>query len=636
MGFVSSFVRHFARRTHKSNLLREFNVDSSLFAVEIQPDTSWVGDNEKVMIGNVAQAVFREDGLRGVVATKCVGKKEDEELSASAPLVTIPASLAIEVTNARPPTPFPKFMSQSFWENCLWDQRLAAMLLFEKKVLGRDSERLQWIQQLPSSYSTPYAWNDKLLDDELQYASLAQRVRRQRKDWREFFAKWQTAAKDSTGDQFLQSGLKLDDVVWALQTVNSRAFSGAYEGSSADQRQQLLLFTGALTLIWPLAGLGTWEQSLSAAVAVALSIFLRDLLTSSSLGNSKLKRYVICPFIDMFNHRSGCVSDVSYNYFANQFELRTEQYQEGSQVFLSYGRQSNDRLLQYYGFVDAGNCHDVYDFNTNIIELLLARADEMEDQGSLPIPSNANLSPEQRLQAIAAALQRTEVTDATYLGTRRVTNTRGDRVPVRLYREPPQSLFADDEDGVLDNEGEGEGAPDAPIRGQGQMETTPGIIGRFDDVTVRALRALYATEAEWASFGDLRNAQALGRSLSSETEECIAAALRAFCRLELRDKPTTLAEDQALLLVHSERKAGAGKGLNAGMAKGKDVTVSDGAADTGRGFAASKQRKGQRAGAGDEAVEMDPSGLYRDALVGALAFRIEKKKLLCDAALVPS
>ena len=170
------------------------------------------------------------------------------------------------------------------------------------------------------------------------------------------------------------------------------------------------------------------------------------------------------------------------------------------------------------------------------------------------------------------------------------------------------------------------------------METTPGIIGRFDDVTVRALRALYATDAEWASFGDLRNAQALGRCLSSETEECIAAALRALCRLELRDKPTTLAGDQALLLAHSEREAGAGagKGLDAGMAKGKGVTASDGAADTGRGFATSKQRKGQRAGAGDEAVEMDPSGLYRDALVSALAFRIEKKKLLCDAALVPS
>lgn len=602
-----------------------------LFAVEIQPDTSWVGDDQKVMIGDVAQAVFREDGLRGVVATKGVGKKEDEELSASTPLVTIPASLAIEVTNARPPTPFPKFMSQKFWESCLWDQRLAALLLFEKKVLGRDSDKLQWIQQLPSAYSTPYTWNDKLLDDELQYASLAQRVRRQRKDWNDFYMNWQSAAKDSGGGQLLQNNIQFDDVVWALQTVNSRAFSGAYEGSSADQRQQLLLFTGALTLIWPLAGLGTWEQSLSAAVAVALSIFLRDLLTSSSLSNSKLKRYVICPFIDMFNHRSGCVSDVSYNYFANQFELRTEQYQEGQQVYLSYGRQSNDRLLQYYGFVDTDNCYDVYDFNANIIELLLAKADEMEGQGSPPIPTSPSLSPEQRLQAIAGALQRTEVTDATYLGIRRVTNTRGDKVPTRLYREPPRSLFVDKE--LVESEEEGDDGGGGRSRDQSRLGSSFGIISCFDDVTVRALRALYATDAEWASFGGLGNVQALGKRLSAETEESVAAALRAFCRLELRDKPTSLQEDQAMLLAYSERKMSTAAGEKVVRMNGMDGVASDAAASKDKGFAATKPKNGKK----DKSAVMDPSGLYRDALVSALVFRIEKKKLLTDVQVeVPS
>ena len=62
---------------------------------------------------------------------------------------------------------------------------------------------------------------------------------------------------------------------------------------------------------------------------------------------SNLKRYVICPYVDMFNHKSSCESDVSYNYFSNRFELRTQGYEAGEQVFISYGRQSNDRLLQY-------------------------------------------------------------------------------------------------------------------------------------------------------------------------------------------------------------------------------------------------------------------------------------------------
>ena len=33
---------------------------------------------------------------------------------------------------------------------------------------------------------------------------------------------------------------------------------------------------------------------------------------------------------------------------------------QGTQVFISYGQQSNDSLLQYYGFVEAGNPHDTY------------------------------------------------------------------------------------------------------------------------------------------------------------------------------------------------------------------------------------------------------------------------------------
>ena len=33
---------------------------------------------------------------------------------------------------------------------------------------------------------------------------------------------------------------------------------------------------------------------------------------------------------------------------------------QGEQVFISYGQQSNDSLLQYYGFVEAGIPHDTY------------------------------------------------------------------------------------------------------------------------------------------------------------------------------------------------------------------------------------------------------------------------------------
>ena len=265
------------RRLSTSTSLRVLRDDTQLLS-----DISWVGEASQIKIDGVSQAVFSSDGLRGVAATKYVGVRKGEDLSASTPLVTIPANLAIEVTNARPPTPFPKFVAQSFWEGCLWDQRLAFSLLYEALVLREESEKSSWISQLPSSYTTPYSWNHKELE-ELQYDSLINRVERQRKDWASFFDNWNASAWNTKGTEFLNSNITYKDVLWALETVNSRAFSGTYEGSSADQRQQLLFFTGALTLVWPLAGLGTWEQSLSAAIAVALSIFMRDLLTSSSI-----------------------------------------------------------------------------------------------------------------------------------------------------------------------------------------------------------------------------------------------------------------------------------------------------------------------------------------------------------------
>ena len=33
---------------------------------------------------------------------------------------------------------------------------------------------------------------------------------------------------------------------------------------------------------------------------------------------------------------------------------------KGSEMFISYGPRSNDQLLQYYGFVEEQNAHDIY------------------------------------------------------------------------------------------------------------------------------------------------------------------------------------------------------------------------------------------------------------------------------------
>jgi len=66
-----------------------------------------------------------------------------------------------------------------------------------------------------------------------------------------------------------------------------------------------------------------------------------------------------CRYVDMFNHRSSVASDVAYEYFTNSFACGVNQGSSpGEQVFISYGRRSNDQLLLYYGFVENDNPDD--------------------------------------------------------------------------------------------------------------------------------------------------------------------------------------------------------------------------------------------------------------------------------------
>ena len=241
--------------------------------------------------------------------------------------VSVPAELVIETNNNRPPSPFLTFCSEKFWsEQCKWDHRLALKLIYEKKGFNRNSKlnKQPWIDKLPESFSTPLHWSKNDIK-KTQYSALENKVKKQLEDWQKFYSNWSTHISGS--DEISQ--VTFDEFVWALECVNSRAFSGIYEGSSASERRGLYLFTGALTLLWPLAGLGTAEQSLGAAVLVAISIISKDFFFSRAAG---LKRYVICPYIDMFNHQSTCTSDVSYGYFSDTFELKTQGYKKGQQV----------------------------------------------------------------------------------------------------------------------------------------------------------------------------------------------------------------------------------------------------------------------------------------------------------------
>jgi hypothetical protein len=296
---------------------------------------AWASSKSAGSLSKVELATFQPVGLRGLRATRPLAPRDES--------ISWPASLALQVTTGMRT---PVGVSKPLWSGAQWYTRLALLLLL-KKAEGAGSELAPWLDALPRSFDTPYSWPDTDLAA-LHYPQLLDAVRRQRAEWAQIHA-------DVEASGFACSRAQLE---WALHNVRSRAFSGAYEGSTYAQRIGLFGFIALLTIIYPLVGAGSWNQSLTGAASALIFLVARDIATPKVLD---LKRYVLCPLIDMLNHDGTISSDVAYRVFTNQFCVTSESaVGAGGEVRISYGPRSNDQLLQYHGFVERACVHDAY------------------------------------------------------------------------------------------------------------------------------------------------------------------------------------------------------------------------------------------------------------------------------------
>lgn len=125
---------------------------------------------------------------------------------------------------------------------------------------------------------------------------------------------------------------------------------------------------------------------------------------------------------------------------------------------------------------------------------------------------------------------------------------------------------------------------------------------KYDDISVRCLRALYSTTDEWNSL-KLDSLERLGVTLSSETENKVEKACATIAQLELESKPTSIQDDLITL-----------KELNNN--------------DNSKGFSSNKITNNIK----NNDDDIDPSGVFKDSKIAALSFCIEKKKLLLEAS----
>ena len=354
-----------------------------------------------------------------------------------------------------------------------------------------------WLQSLPRQFDTPFHWTDASLQDQLQYSYLPNSVRRQRQEWQTYYniyvQQCQSSHNNDRDSRTKPSIISYEHFVWGCECARSRAFAGSYSGSAYNPN--LYLFTLLLMTIYVGGNFGTLEQAANGAGVVFAATILNDFVLPKF---SKIQRYVICPMIDMTNHNSRLAQgEVSFEYFSNSYSLSIKPntvLKPNEQVFISYGTRSNDQLLQYYGFVEANNPHDVY---------VMPPIREW-DISALEMACGRTFQPGRLQQLDAAGLL-------------------GSATPVN----------SDDMDN--DNDSDSYSKRDGVV-----LSRSIGL----DPAILQALRVLVSSDEEWNAAKQSIGNFSIERSI--DNEQCARFVALTAIEMELSSKPTTIEEDVAL------------------------------------------------------------------------------------------
>lgn len=439
----------------------------------------------------MVQSIGDDSGL-GLVTTK--------QVPSGSVMVTVPSKVALSVESpGGGPDDFglsDLVTERRTFRDLPWYVQFSFYLYKLDKVSSVKSgmDLRPWLDSLPRQFDTPIHWRNKNERNEwLQYQHMTESVDRQEKSWRDMYQKLQSSTKAST--------MTWEDFLWGCECARSRAFSGGYTGAPFNPliyAFTLLLVTGYLGL-----GLGSFDDAANGAAFVFCATVLRDFVLPKFF---RVKKYVICPLIDMCNHQSiGTSANVAYEFFADAYSLSvTQAVNSGEEVYISYGSRSNDQLLQYYGFVETDNPHDVY------------------------------IMPPLREWDIAALEEACG----------------GPFAPGRLGKLERAGLLGKAIDAQLDDK-ENDGLESAGNpRGGVVLTRTIGI----DPAVIQALRALVSSDSEWVAAGEAVGNFAAQVSVENERKAQLAA--RTAIELELATKATTLEEDKQLLKRADSSKAG--------------------------------------------------------------------------------
>lgn len=430
-------------------------------------DTSLYGGSRSNRISSLVEW-SRE---KNIATSKSISLKDEnncglgwfavQDIPANQVLLTVPTDVAITVEQSNKENSTPWYVAMAI--------QLCSLDITKYKA---------WYESLPRQLDTPLHWNPSAMQ-ELQYKPMEVAVQRQTSLWKEYY---QTYVATSTSTS---NNISYEQFVWGCEMARSRAFSG-YGGNAFSPLSYAFLLL--LVTIYVGLNLGTLEQAANGAGIVLSVNILRDFVVPKLL---RTNRYVVCPVIDMVNHQgTNHQCQVSFEYFQNSYSLTSDSstnIAKGDQIYISYGARSNDQLLQYYGFVETNNPHDVY---------------------------------------ILPPLREWDITTMEQATGRTVA-------PGRLQKLDRAGLLG----GIFVSDDEQVSNPTGGV----VVTRSTGL----DPAILQALRALLSTDAEWQQAGEAIGNLATTVSTDNEAAACNAA--RAILEMELASKVTTLEQDEKLL-----------------------------------------------------------------------------------------
>jgi hypothetical protein len=446
----------------------------------------WAKEND-IQVGGVKVSNDNTVGGLGLVSTRDL-KKDDI-------VIQVPTSKIIQSSNYDDDSneigiPRNVYQDAAWWAqlslqlHSLKQQQTSSSLSMNDESTTTNYE--PWLQSLPSQMNTPIHWNDDLLS-QMQYSHMIQSVDAQKTLWKN---QYQTIVSSSSSNV----GLSYEDFVWGCEMARSRAFSGSYSGSAFNPAP--FVFTLLFMTVYLGLNMGTLDQAANGAGVVLCGIVFKDFIFPKLFNktNKNNKNYVICPVIDMANHQSysGNNNVVAFEYFANAYSLSTkvDDTKKNNELFISYGPRSNDQLLQYYGFVEVDNPHDVY------------------------------IMPPLREWDIAALEKACGRTFSSG----------------RLQKLDKAGLLGIQGNIVFDLEAENRGGGVVLSRVEG-----------LDPAVLTALRVLVSSDDEWIAAGEAIGNFASENSGGTTNEQLARLAAVTALQQELDSKPTTLEEDMQLL-----------------------------------------------------------------------------------------